>query len=318
MQWRYRDLQLHSAITRRCDYAEACKELRGVVRAAYVNAPKALQGVIYNDILHAFQTMSGMDTSQHLIAARELLQTAEDILPKQRRTSAAHGYKTAAITWHRRHKNPEPQADSVQLSEDSLVYIFGFLDACSLATASAVCKAWNVAANEDSLWRAQFLSLSLAPDLNSKILSLVGIREGDDWQGRSDNTGQLVQNQVDKPIGLWRKAFDLARQGRVSRVFMSNRVFCPQCKGILWLPESKLKPMESKCVVKKQILDHHSLRPMSVDQVVRYVVHADLPNSSASSSSDSDEDEEEGQSFFRLWNVRKLDNNIVDREFSAY
>jgi hypothetical protein len=51
-----------------------------------------------------------MDTSQHLIAARELLQTAEDILPKQRRTSAAHGYKTAAITWHRRHKNPEPQA----------------------------------------------------------------------------------------------------------------------------------------------------------------------------------------------------------------
>jgi hypothetical protein len=106
--------------------------------------------------------------------------------------------------------------------------------------------------------------------------------------------------------------------GRVSRVFMSNRVFCPQCKGILWLPESKLKPMESKCVVKKQILDHHSLRPMSVDQVVRYVVHADLPNSSASSSSDSDEDEEEGQSFFRLWNVRKLDNNIVDREFSAY
>ncbi len=53
-------------------------------------------------------------------------------------------------------------------------------------------------------------------------------------------------------------------------------------------------------------------------QVVRYVVHADLPNSSASSSSDSDEDEEEGQSFFRLWNVRKLDNNVVDREFSAY
>jgi hypothetical protein len=56
-----------------------------------------------------------MDTSQHLIAARELLQTAEDILPKQRRTSAAHGYKTAAITWHRRHKSPEPQAGKVPL-----------------------------------------------------------------------------------------------------------------------------------------------------------------------------------------------------------
>jgi hypothetical protein len=186
-----------------------------------------------------------MDTNQHLIAARELLQTAEDILPKQRRTSATHGYKTAAITWHRTHKNPEPQAgkspllwalfsskkfltwksyynqlwmryplngthnlqrqytsnvwrqrlcpdcsytiteqiydlednpchqmfhccqkwffdfgnvfqvwfiltsfwfaDSVQLSEDSLVYIFGFLDACSLATASAVCKYFTTA-----------------------------------------------------------------------------------------------------------------------------------------------------------------------------
>jgi hypothetical protein len=61
--------------------------------------------------------------------------------------------------------------------------------------------------------------------------------------------------------------------GRVSRVFMSNRVFCPQCKGILWLPESNLKPMESKCVVKKQILDHHSLRPMSVDQVSLLACH---------------------------------------------
>ncbi len=82
-------------------------------------------------------------------------------------------------------------------------------------------RAWNVAANEDSLWRAQFLSLTLAPDLNSKILSLVGIREGDDWQGRSDNTGQLVQNQVDKPIGLWRKAFDLARQGKTMSVVLT-------------------------------------------------------------------------------------------------
>ncbi len=82
-------------------------------------------------------------------------------------------------------------------------------------------RAWNVAANEDSLWRAQFLSLSLAPDLNSKILSLVGIREGDDWQARGDNTGQLVQNQVDKPIGLWRKAFDLAWQGKTTSVVLT-------------------------------------------------------------------------------------------------
>lgn len=65
------------------------------------------------------------------------------------------------------------------------------------------------------------MSLSLAPDLNSKILSLVGIREGDDWQGRGDNTGQLVQNQVDKPIGLWRKAFDLARQGKTMSVVLT-------------------------------------------------------------------------------------------------
>jgi hypothetical protein len=49
----------------------------------------------------------------------------------------------------------------------------------------------------------------------------VGIREGDDWQGRGDNTGQLVQNQVDKPIGLWRKAFDLARQGKTMSVVLT-------------------------------------------------------------------------------------------------
>lgn len=55
--------------------------------------------------------------------------------------------------------------------------------------------------------------------------------------------------------------------GRSSQLFMSNRAYCPVCKEVIWLVEPPWKPVKGKCVARKQILDHHSPRPMSVSQV---------------------------------------------------
>ena len=55
--------------------------------------------------------------------------------------------------------------------------------------------------------------------------------------------------------------------GRSSQLFMSNRAYCPVCKEVIWLVEPPWKPVKGKCVSRKEILDHHSPRPMSVSQV---------------------------------------------------
>jgi hypothetical protein len=48
-----------------------------------------------------------MENTQQLEAAKSLLQTVQDIFPKQRRAAAAHEYKIAIIAWHRQCRSPE-------------------------------------------------------------------------------------------------------------------------------------------------------------------------------------------------------------------
>lgn len=286
MQRRYQSLQLHDAISRRRDYVEACNELQGILKAVYVGAAKPFQALLYEDVVHAFRTLPGLDDSQHLGAAKLLLHTVEDIFPKQRRAAAAHEYKIAVIAWHRQYKTPEALPEYLQLSGDTLLHVFEFLDARSLAIASAVCRAWNVAATDDTLWRTQFLSLY---GTSNRLM-------------RTDQDDKKDQ-ALHKPLGTWRKAFNLARKGRSSQLFISNRAYCPVCKEVIWLVVPPWKPFKGKCVARTQILESHSPRPLSVKQVVRYVVNKDTTSASDSSSSDSDDDD--GKSFFRLWNLSK-------------
>lgn len=42
----------------RNDYAEACRELRCILRAVYVYAPISFQALLYEDVEHAFHTLS--------------------------------------------------------------------------------------------------------------------------------------------------------------------------------------------------------------------------------------------------------------------
>lgn len=303
MQRRYQSLQLHDAISRRNDYVEACKELQGVLKAVYVGVTKAFQGVLYEDVVHAFRTLPGMENTQQLEAAKSLLQTVQDIFPKQRRAAAAHEYKIAIIAWHRQCRSPEALPECLQLSGDTLLHVFEYLDARSLAIASAVCRAWNVAATDDTLWRTQFLSLFGTSNLSLNLMNVAGIRDAVRKPDQVNSTGQVLQKPPDNSVGAWRKAFNLAQKGRSSQLFMSNRAYCPVCKAVIWLVDPPWKPVKGKCVARKQILDHHSPRPMSVSQVVRYVVSRDTASASESSSSDSDEDDDSGKSFFRLWNV---------------
>jgi hypothetical protein len=62
--------------------------------------------------------------------------------------------------------------------------------------------------------------------------------------------------------------------GRSSQLFMSNRAYCPVCKEVIWLVDPPWKPVKGKCVARKQILDHHSPRPMSVSQVCHFLSSA--------------------------------------------
>lgn len=61
-----------------------------------------------------------MENKQQLEAARLLLQTVEDVFPKQRRASAALQHKIAMITWHRQFKYPEPLPGNLY---DVLLYL---------------------------------------------------------------------------------------------------------------------------------------------------------------------------------------------------
>lgn len=277
MDRRYQSLKLRDAISRRNDYVEACKELQGILKAVYKSAPKPLQSILYEDVVHAFRSLPEMENKQQLEAARLLLQTVEDVFPKQRRASAALQHKIAMITWHRQFKYPEPLPECSQLSGDTLLHVFEYLDPQSLAIASAVCRTWNVAATDNALWCNQFKSLFAAK-------------------------GSLEPQEV--PVGFWYetfKAFIDIKEHR-EKLFFSNRAFCSVCQKVLWLVEPHWKPVKGMCVANKKIHFPHS---MSLSQVVRYVERSVTPKASDYSSS-SDSDDDSTQNSFRLWQVRKV------------
>lgn len=72
---------------------------------------------------------------------------------------------------------------------------------------------WNIAATDDTLWRTQFLSLFGTSNLSLNLMNVAGIRDAVRKPDQDNITGQALQKPPDNPVGVWRKAFNLAQKG---------------------------------------------------------------------------------------------------------
>ncbi|GLJ38243.1 hypothetical protein SUGI_0778550 [Cryptomeria japonica] len=296
----YEELELRVALSRRWDYVEACKELAVILRGAYSKVPKNLQALMFQDTLAAFRLLPGADTSQRILAANLLLQAAEASLPKQKKALAITEFKHAAVALRRHSKFRHQEADPLQLTNDVLVHIFGFLDVRSLVSTGLVCRYWNLASKDNTLWQAKYqlhFDTCLPNDAHRKKSMNNAL---------DDKVGSHNQNLQRLELGVhtdWYEAFKIAFEGHPSRVFMSNRAYCPTCKLTFWLNnrDSSLDGRISKHS------HQHRLKPMRPDQVLHFLLSESL-ESSSSSSSDSDS---EGvlvvdQRLSKLWAYPKL------------
>lgn len=296
-------MQLNEALSRRNDYAEACRELRCILRAVYVYAPISFQALLYEDVEHAFHTLSKkekrMDDIRHLETAKLLLQTVEQIFSSQNCTEVVAKGKTATKTWHRlyNNRNPEPLPEYLHLSGDILLHVFEYLDARSLATASAVCRAWNVIATDGKIWRNWFLYVYGTSNLREDLMTAAEIRED---IIPDSNRPTILKKPSNNAVGYWRKAFNLCSKGRSPHLSTLNRAYCPTCKEVIWLRDPPWKPAKGLCVTREQVLEYHSPRPISVSQVVRFVVSMARVSDSCSRDSDDDDDHNLENSFLEL------------------
>ncbi|CAM6122349.1 unnamed protein product [Calypogeia fissa] len=307
MEHLYAQLHINAALSRRCDYSQACKELSGILRKVYVRAPKAVQFTIYNDVLSAFRLLPEMDTFQQLSAAEVLLQAVEATLPKKRRIAAASEYKQAAVAQNRKakHQEFERPADYVHLTTDLLLKIFGFLDPRSLAISSGVCRIWNEAAYDDGLWRTHFLSMFDRLNIERESMSLNSMFRC----GGLDQSQNFVGADGERH-GFWRKAlaWKLSRPGHLERLSISNRVLCMGCKTLYWLSEPPGVQNKRRNCRHQQ----YTARPVPVGKVLDFILN-ELSMSSSSSSSDSDTDEDLRQRYglSRSWAYPKIEQNYL-------
>lgn len=75
------------------------------------------------------------------------------------------------------------------------------------------CRAWNVAATDDTLWRTQFLSLFGTSNRSLNLMNVAGVRDGARKPDQDHNNGQALQKTPENAVGAWRKAFNLAQKG---------------------------------------------------------------------------------------------------------
>lgn len=214
-----------------------------------------------------------MDDIRHLETAKLLLQTVEQIFSSQNCTEVVAKGKTATKTWHRlyNNRNPEPLPEYLHLSGDILLHVFEYLDARSLATASAVCR--------EDLMTAAEIREDIIPDSNRPT---------------------ILKKPSNNAVGYWRKAFNLCSKGRSPHLSTLNRAYCPTCKEVIWLRDPPWKPAKGLCVTREQVLEYHSPRPISVSQVVRFVVSMARVSDSCSRDSDDDDDHNLENSFLEL------------------
>lgn len=302
MLQRYEQLEIRIALSRKCNYVEACKELAVILRGAYGKVPKNLQALLFQDTLAAFRLLSEVGSSQGISAANLLLQAVEASLPKQKKALAVTEFKHAAVALRRHSKIRQGERESVQLPDDIVIHIFDFLDVRSLVAAGLVCRSWNVSARHDTLWKAQY-SLHFGDDLPSnahgrQCTNSALNDEGVIWHQRLQGPEQRVHTD-------WYEAFKKRYRGHPSQVVMSDRAYCKTCRSPIWLNNKGVNVDGSTSKHNHQ----NMLKPMLPGQVLHFLL-GDSMASSSSSSSDSDSDSEGvlivEHRFSKLWAYPRL------------
>lgn len=285
---RYQKLRLGESLPTIYRYPIACKELSFILRGAYTKLPKNLQSLIFQDTLTAFRLLPEMQTSGAVAAAHILLQSAEAALPKQKKSSVVTEFKHAKVAHKRRSKAHKEEKGSAQLPQDVLLDIFSLLDLQSLISVAQVCGSWNLAANDNHIWKLQYTMVFGRSGNCSKIKKI-------QWDGRSlkDYCTFLEENTVSQTHIDWKETFKRAYIGTFSKKLMSNRGYCWHCKTIVWL--KNMKCSNKQCELKYESLQ---IKPVSPHQVVEYIMDGYI---STISSSDSDDEFDEEPISRRLW-----------------
>ncbi|XP_050221881.1 F-box protein At5g52880 isoform X2 [Mercurialis annua] len=262
---RYQKLEFKEGLSRIHHYPSACKDLSLILREAYNKIPKNLQSVVVQDTLFAFRLLTEMQTSGAVSAAHVLLQSAEAVLPKQKKNLAVKEFKNAVVAHKRRLKARRDEQSTTDLPHDVLLHIFSFLDMKSLVSAESVCWSWNLAATNDQLWESQYAI----------------------FFGNKLKTRELTHLQDDTVAGAGiesKEAFKRAYLGNSSKRLTSNRGFCSQCDTIVWLDNMKCCNRDHEADS-----DNQQIVPVSPHQVIDYL----LNGSSILYSSDSESESEE-------------------------
>ncbi|KAL2540205.1 F-box protein [Abeliophyllum distichum] len=285
---RYQNLNLKESLSKSHQYPLACKELGLFLRNAYSKIPKTLQSLIFQDTLSAFRLLPEMQTQASVSAANFLLQSAEAVLPKQKRALAVTEYKHAVVAYKRRPKSHQEADRFTSLPHDVLVHIFSFLDFQSLVSAAAVCRSCNSAASDNHLWQLlHVIFFGNSEDFsNHNVLSSRAMIEEEENAQKEEKI--VIGNSID-----WRDAFKKAYIATAKK-FKSYRGYCWNCCSIVWLSSSK-------CSNEHSLMgsNDHQVKPLSMQQIVEYILDESVPSDS-SSESDSDTDTDDG-SIFKLW-----------------
>ncbi|THG04997.1 hypothetical protein TEA_024189 [Camellia sinensis var. sinensis] len=236
-----------------------------------------------------------MQTQNAVSAANLLIQSAEAVLPKQKKVLAVTEFKHAKVAHKRRCKDRQEEG-SIQLPQDVVVHIFSFLDLQSLLLAASVCRLWNSAASDNHLWHLQHVMYFGDSNNCSKGRGLqmqrYGILENDEH----------MQLQMEVNAGTdtdWRDTFKEACKGNSLKKLTSHRGYCGHCDAVVWLSNMKCSNKHCRLNSKNQQIKH-----ISLEQIVMYIVHG-TPFMIPSSDSDSgDSDSDEG-SFRKLWAIPK-------------
>lgn len=259
---RYQKLGLRETLTVSYRYPLACRELSVILRVAYSQSPKPLQSLLLQDTIAAFRLLPQMQTQNAVSAAKLLSESAMAALPKQKRVLAATEFKQAKVAYKRRAKIQLEGKELVQLPQDVLVHLFSLLDMQSLVSAGMVCRSWNVAANENSLWQ---LHHNTHFGDSESILKIEGLQCG--------NAAEDVNYD-------WKDAFRRAYSGLSS--WRNNRGYCGHCNSIVWLRNLKCPNEHSK-----QGSGDQQLRPIAPSEIVLYILE-DKWLSDGDSESDED------------------------------
>ncbi|XP_028089420.1 F-box protein At5g52880-like [Camellia sinensis] len=290
---RYEKLGIGESLPRIYQYPLACREISIILRGAYSKLPKNLQSLVFQHTLTAFRLLPLMQTQNAVSAANLLIQSAEAVLPKQKKVLAVTEFKHAKVAHKRRCKDRQEEG-SIQLPQDVVVHIFSFLDLQSLLSAASVCWLWNSAASDNHLWHLQHVMYFGDSNNCSKGRGLqkYGILENDEH----------MQLQMEVNAGNntdWRDTFKKACKGNSLKKLTSNRGYCGHCDAVVWLSNMKCSNKHCRLNSKSQKIKH-----ISPEQIVEYILHGSpsMISSSDSDSGDSDSDEE---SFRKLWAIPK-------------